>query len=848
MKTATKLDRRSFLKVSAVAGGGLMIGLYTRGEAQAQFGGGGNTNPNTYITINPDNTFTIIAKNPETGQGIRNALPMIIADEFDVDWKQVKVKQADYNNALYGQQIEGGSTAIPSNYATMRAVGAAGRALMVAAAAAQWNVAASELTTGSGTVKHAGSNRTATYASLAARAADMTPPANAPLKNPADFKIIGKPIRGVDNEAIVQGKPSFSIDVNPDGMLYAILEKSPVFGGRVVSANLDELKKLPGVKHAFLVNPAGAAGAGAPGGGGAARGGFGGNNFAAQGPQGGGRGGPGGAGGFGAAPGGFGGGAQGGGRGGPGGPGGAAGGRGGPGGPGGAAGGRGGGGGRGGPGGPGGGGGASGVAIVATAWWYAQNARKSIKATWDDGAAVSQSSAGFAAAAKQLATQAGQAPAGGAAGPAVAGNVEAAFDGAAKVVEAAYYFPLLSHAPLEPQNSTAHFKDGKLEIWSPAQIPNPGGPAVQAGIQAGDVTMHLVRAGGGFGRRLTADYDAEVAKIARIVTDERAAATPPLPSVPVKLLWTREDDMMHDQYRPTGFHFFKGALDSQGKVTAFRDYVATVTSATVPGQEFPNGFVPNFQVSSGAINPFSIPTGSLRAPSTNGISFVMQSFVDELAVAAGKDPLQFRLDLLNNPVQAGGGGGGGRGGFGGGGGGFSAARAKAVVEKVRDMSNWTTARAKLPKGTGMGVAFQFAHSGYVAYVVQVTVKDKAVKVDKVWCAVDIGNQIVNPSQARNLIHGGFIEGMSHLMAWEIPIEGGAVATRNRNFDSYQPTRISQAPMSIEVEFVMSAGNPTGLGEPSLPPAIPALTNAIAHATGERIRTLPIKPQGYSWTT
>jgi isoquinoline 1-oxidoreductase beta subunit len=300
--------------------------------------------------------------------------------------------------------------------------------------------------------------------------------------------------------------------------------------------------------------------------------------------------------------------------------------------------------------------------------------------------------------------------------------------------------------------------------------------------------------------------------------------------------------MAHDQYRPTGFHFFKGALDASGKVVGFRDYVATVTSSPVPGQEFPSGFVPNFQVSSGAINPFSIPTGALRAPSTNGISFVMQSFVDELAVAAKKDPLQFRLDLLNNPV--GGGGGGGRGG---GGGGFSAARARGVVEKVRAMSNWDVARPKLAKGTGMGVAFQFAHSGYVAYVVQLSVKDKAIKLEKVWCAVDIGNQIVNTSTAKNLIHGGFIEGMSHTMAWEVPIEGGRVPQGRLNFDTYTPARMSQSPISIDVEFVITQGNPTGLGEPSLPPAIPAITNAIAHATGERIRTLPIKPLGYSWS-
>jgi isoquinoline 1-oxidoreductase beta subunit len=396
----------------------------------------------------------------------------------------------------------------------------------------------------------------------------------------------------------------------------------------------------------------------------------------------------------------------------------------------------------------------------------------------------------------------------------------------------------LSHAPLEPQNSTAWFKDGKLEIWSPSQIPGLAAPAGQAGISQDNVTMHLVRAGGGFGRRLNSDYDIEVSRIARVVADERAAEK--LPSVPVKLLWTREDDMGHDQYRPQAFHFFKAGLDKEGKVTAFRDYVATVTQTPVPTGEFPaNGFVPNVQVTSGGIQPFSIPTGALRAPQTNGTSFVMQGFVDELAVAAGKDPLQFRLDLLSNSVP---------GARGGGAGSPFATRTRAVLEKVREMSGWNTARAKLPKGTGMGVAHQFAHAGYVAYVVQVTVKDKAIKVDKVWCAVDIGSQIVNPSSAKNLVHGGFIEGMSHLMAWEIPIEGGRVSPKNLNFDSYQLTRMSQVPVSIEVEFVLSQNAPTGLGEPSLPPAIPAIVNAIAHATGERLRTLPIKPQGYSGTT
>jgi len=758
-----KLDRRSFLHVTALAGGGMMIGIYApEALSQAPRGGGpGPQNtPQTYITINPDNTFTIIAKNPETGQGIRNALPQIIADELDVNWSQVKIQQADLD-PKYGSQIEGGSTAIPTNYATMRQVGAAGRAMMLAAAADNWSVPVTELTTAGGVVTHTASRRTATYGSLAAKAATMPAPANVALKDPKDFKIIGKPLPGVDNLKIVTGQPAFSVDINPPGMLHAVYEKCPVFGGRPVSANLDEIKKLPGVKHAFIVD-----------------------RIQIQGGQG-----------QGLVP---------------------------------------------------------GVAIVADNWWLANNARKSLKVVWEEGATATQTSDGYAVAAKALSAQASQPPTAGGRGNAVVGNVETAFQSAAKTVEAEYYFPLIAHAPLEPQNSTAHFKDGKLEIWSPSQIPGIAGPAQAAGVQNTDVTMHLVRAGGGFGRRLASEYDYEVAKIARVVADERAAAGQP--SVPVKLLWTREDDMAHDNYRPGGFHYFKAGLDASGKMIAFRDFVASVSSVTPTG-EFPTGFVPNLQISSAPVQPFNIPTGALRAPSTNGVSFVMQSFIDEVAIAAGKDPLEYRLELLRSPnppaappagaPAPGAPAAGGRGG-GGGGGGFNAARAIGVLEAVREMSNWTTARPKLPRGTGMGVAFQFAHAGYVAYVVEAAVDaNKKVKINKAWCAVDIGSQIVNTSMAKNLVEGGFVEGMSHVMGWEITIDKGRVV--QGNFPQYPPTRMPQVPTSVEVKFVLSNNNPTGLGEPSLPPAVPAIANAIFAATGVRIRSLPLVKSGYSWT-
>jgi len=735
-------SRRSFLKVTALAGGGMLVGLYVKPQRLSgqSFGNNPDPVPSAYFRIAADGIVTVVAKDPEVGQGVKTMLPMLIADELDADWGKVKIEQADFDDSKYFGQFAGGSMATPMNWMPMRQVGAAGRAMLVKAAAQNWNVPEAQVTTDAGRVYHKASNRSAGYGELAAKAAALPVPnlKTLKLKDPKDFKIIGKSQRGYDVKNITMGKPSYSIDFTVPGMLWAVYQKCPVFNGKPVSANLDEIKKLPGVKHAFLVQ-------------GKVK------DAPVLGFE------------VGLEP---------------------------------------------------------GVAIVAESWWQANSARKLLKVTWDEGRGANQSSAEFAQRADQLSKKTPENILRN------DGNVDAAFKNSTKVVEAAYSYPFISHAPLEPQNCVADFKSGKIEIWSNTQIPAGGRGLVAEtlGIPESTVKIHLQRGGGGFGRRLTNDYMVETAWISKTI------------GAPVKLLWTREDDMQHDFYRSGGFQYLKAGLDTSGKVTGWKDHFVGygvgkefVSAGNISPDEFPGRLLPNFQLGT-TLMPLWIKTGALRAPGSNVYGFVFQSFLDELALAAGKDPVDFRLQILDMPQSP----GIDKGPFAMP---FDPKRMKPVLQMAAEKSGWKN-RHQLPKGRALGIAFHFSHFGYFAEVADVSVSEQnKVKVHKVWVVADVGSQIINPAAAENIVQGAVIDGLSELMAQQITIEKGRVV--ETNFHQHQMVRMSQAP-EIEVHWLKTNNPPTGLGEPALPPSLPAVANAIFAASGKRIRQLPLSKSGMSW--
>ena len=715
-----KLDRRQFMKLTGLLGGGLMLS-FTLPRASAA---GGPLQPNGYVRIDATGIL-LFAKNPEVGQGVKTSLPMIVAEELDAAWKDVTVKQSPIDAATYGAQFAGGSLSIPMNWDSSRRAGAAARAMLVGAAAKRLDVSAEELTTVDSHVVHEPSGRRLAYTELAAEAAEMPvpEPASLKLKTKDQFRLLGKRITGVDNEALVRGEPLFGIDQSVPGMKFATYQKCPAIGGKAKSVNLDEVKAMPGVRDAFILDGNGNAMDLLPG-----------------------------------------------------------------------------------------------VAIVADSTWAAIQAKRALKVEWDETDAAKDSWSDAVQQAERLRSEAGERVAD-------EGDVDAAFAAADKRVQGFYTYHFVSHAQLEPQNCTAAFADGAIEMWAPTQTPGSGIEAVGRvlGIEPAQVTLHQTRCGGGFGRRLYNDFMCEAAAIA-----ERAG-------VPVKLQWTREDDMAYDLYRAGGFHQLEGSLDSDGKITGWRDHMITfandgrpVSGGALRPQVFPGGLVDNLRFEQTPLD-WKNRCAAWRAPGSNVFGFVMQSFVHELAAAADRDHLEVLLEVLGEPrwlqegnPQA-----------------LNTGRAAAVVKLAAEQAGWGR---ELPAGRALGLAFYFSHAGHIAQVADVSVSDdKKIKVHKVTVAADVG-PIVNLSGAENQVQGSVVDGLSTMLGLSVTFENGRV--QQSNFDKYPMLRMAATP-KVDVHFVESDFSPTGLGEPALPPLAPAVCNAIFAATGHRIRTLPISEDGYT---
>jgi isoquinoline 1-oxidoreductase beta subunit len=688
-----------------------------------------------YIHIAPDGIVTLFAKNPDMGQGAKTMLPMIIADELDVAWAQVRTEYAPTNPALYDFQASWGSMTTPTTWEPMRRVGAAGRQLLVTAAAQMWHVPAGDCETDEGVVYHRATRRQTAYSALVSRAARL--PAidlsKVTLKDPKQYRIIGKFTPQTDGPRVLAGEPLFGIDQSVPGMLYAVYEKAPVFGSRAISANLELIKAQPGVRDAFIIH-------GDP----------------VQSMT---------------------------------------------------------------------GGLADGVAIVADRWHLANKALEQLQVQWEARDVSRQSSASFDRQAVELSRQPPQQTL------RHDGDIKQGFGGAAKIIESAYAYPYLAHACLEPMNCTAWAKpDGSIEIWAPTQAPTRAMQLVSElfKLDPHRVTVHMTRSGGGFGRRgFTNDFVLEAAAISRQV------------GRPVKLLWNRRQDLQHDYYRPAGYHYFRGALSAQGDLVGFVDHFVTMgrggqvtLAGDLPTDYFPAGFVPNLQYGQSIIEA-GVPTGYWRDPGANGLAFAFESFLDELAHAAQRDPLDLRLQLYGSPrifpapaVSDAGSPNPP----------FDTGRVRKVLQLVAEKSGWGQ-RSQLPAGVGMGLAFCYSHLGYAAEVIQASVAgDGRPKIHKVWAAVDVGRQIINPAGAVNQVQGSVLDGLGSALHLAVQVENGAVL--NENFNSFNLLRMREAP-PVEVYFSLTDNPPTGLGEPALPPALPALTNALFAATGQRIRTLPI---------
>lgn len=698
MKTPN-ISRRNFLRVTTLAGGGMMMGFELLGKAiPGAMGDEVMFSPNAYLIIDPKGIVTLMAPNPEIGQGVKTALPMLLAEELDVDWKKVIVNQAPFDVEKYGNQSAGGSGAVRGRWESARKAGATARYMLVAAAAQTWTVPESECYTENGFVIHKPSGKKLNYGELTTKAASIPVPEQVTLKDPKDFKIIGKRVNNVDNKHIVTGKPLFGIDTRRDGMFFTMVARPPAFGKKLNSYDDSETLKVPGVKKVVRWENV--------------------------------------------------------------------------------------------------------VAVLASNTWAAKKGRDALKLEYVEESKL-ESTADHDEAYKKLIQTKAEKPA------REDGNAEQALAGAKKILDSVYELPVISHAPMEPINFFADVKDGKAELYGPTQVPGRARADVAKalGIAEANVTLGLPRQGGGFGRKLRTDNAVEAAMISSIA------------QAPVQLMWTREDDMQGDFYRPSSVFRYRAGIDENNEVVGWYLTAAALNSGRAAiAENFPAGSITNFRVDNHNLAS-NIPTGPWRAPTHNSVAFAEQCFLDELAHELKKDPVAFRLELLEKAKTPAGKLN------------YNIPKFAGVIKLAAEMSNW----GKNTPGRYKGFSAYFSFGTYVAEVTEVSVEKGKLKVHKIWAAVNCG-QVVNLSGAENQVEGAIMDGLNHAWYTSLTFNKGAVV--ENNFHTYKFMRMVDSPPAIEVKFVETNESPSGLGEPGLPPIAAAVCNAIFAATGKRVRKLP----------